>query len=380
MSIRKRAFEERKSIQNHYNKQQNESGFKRRKSKMYRLRSLNNWIKSVLLDQYLEYQGDVLDLCCGKGGDLQKYRSLKIQSLVAVDFAPKSIENAVSRYNKMNPQFSAKFGVGDCFESGLLSFLEDGVCFDLVSCQFSLHYACDTQKRLESLFENASCRLKRGGYFVATIPDADLIIQKLKEIEGWKFGNNKYQIEFMKNEKIPNDKSFFPAFGTKYKFKLDEAVFDLPESLVHPPTLAKIARKYGFKPILKKNFHDIFNKFRKVKKYQELFKRLKCLNQKGGVDIEDWEIMGLYLGVAFKKIKATPHYNPEKLVRIPRCFPYTHENIVKVVKNTNENENNEQVVQLENEKQIVNEKKETKEIQRIESTQENQKNEIEKEN
>ncbi|KAJ3452773.1 mRNA cap guanine-n7 methyltransferase [Anaeramoeba flamelloides] len=342
---------------------------------MYRLRSLNNWIKSVLLDQYLEDQGSVLDLCCGKGGDLQKYRSLKIGSLVAVDFAAKSIENAVSRYNTMNPQFNAKFGVGDCFERGLLSFLEDGVCFDLVSCQFSLHYACDTQERLESLFENASCRLKRGGYFIATIPDADLIVQKLKEIEGWKFGNNKYQIEFMKNDKIPNDKSFFPSFGTKYKFKLDEAVFDLPESLIHTPTLTKVARKYGFKPILEKNFHDIFNKFRKVKKYQELFKRLKCLNQKGGVDDDDWEIMGLYLGVAFKKIKATSHYNPEKLVRIPRCYPYSKESIVKIVKNTNKNENNEQALELQNTTQITNEKQE---IQKIENTQ--QKQEIEKEN
>ena len=49
------------------------------------MRNFNNWVKSVLIRIHLDEIGpnaDVLDLCCGKGGDLLKWKEGGISYLV----------------------------------------------------------------------------------------------------------------------------------------------------------------------------------------------------------------------------------------------------------------------------------------------------------
>ena len=53
---------------------------------------------------------------------------------------------------------------------------ELNVQFDLVSCQFSLHYSFETEARARHYIGNLSKRLKPGGYFVGTIPNANWIV------------------------------------------------------------------------------------------------------------------------------------------------------------------------------------------------------------
>lgn len=43
---------------------------------------------------------------------------------------------------------------------------------DLVSCQFAFHYSFESLPQAETMLRNVSENLKRGGYFVATIPSA----------------------------------------------------------------------------------------------------------------------------------------------------------------------------------------------------------------
>lgn len=65
----------------------------------------------------------VLDMCCGKGGDLLKWRNGNINHLICVDLAAVSVEQCEERYNFMkernarshhHPIFSAEFIVSDC--------------------------------------------------------------------------------------------------------------------------------------------------------------------------------------------------------------------------------------------------------------------------
>ena len=46
------------------------------------MRNFNNWVKSVLIRSYLPPDATVLDLCCGKGGDLLKWKEGHIKYLV----------------------------------------------------------------------------------------------------------------------------------------------------------------------------------------------------------------------------------------------------------------------------------------------------------
>ena len=57
-------------------------------SPIFHMRNFNNWVKSVLIRTYLEKLKSsthctyVLDLCCGKGGDLLKWKEGSITHLV----------------------------------------------------------------------------------------------------------------------------------------------------------------------------------------------------------------------------------------------------------------------------------------------------------
>lgn len=62
---------------------------------------------------------NVLDLACGKGGDLNKWRnSISMDYLVAADISPKSMINFQLRYEEMQMRyrylFGAEFIVADC--------------------------------------------------------------------------------------------------------------------------------------------------------------------------------------------------------------------------------------------------------------------------
>lgn len=47
----------------------------------------------------------VLDLCCGKGGDLIKWLSADTQHLVSVDFAEKRLEECEKRFKDIMPRY-----------------------------------------------------------------------------------------------------------------------------------------------------------------------------------------------------------------------------------------------------------------------------------
>lgn len=76
----------------------------RETTETYNHRVFNNWIKSVLIDKYTSivkksYQNDwgeqlalsVLDIACGKGGDLRKWDIAGTRNYYGVDIAFKAI-------------------------------------------------------------------------------------------------------------------------------------------------------------------------------------------------------------------------------------------------------------------------------------------------
>jgi mRNA (guanine-N7-)-methyltransferase len=259
-------------------------------SKIKGLRSYNNWVKSVLIQKCSPVQrgARVLDIGCGKGGDLMKWHSQKIELCVGLDPADISIQQARERYQQMQRKnrhgmFHAEFVVRDCFGLSLaevpivkeVGFDKNkdprwgGGGFDIVSMMFCMHYAFESEEKAKIMLSNVAGALKKGGRFMGVIPNSDVLSGKVEEhhkklakssvpnpdsddLDGWdpeksldtkskspepeqepqqlSWGNSIYEVKFP--GKTPKDGIFRPPFGWKYFYFLEEAVEQVPEYVV----------------------------------------------------------------------------------------------------------------------------------------------------
>ncbi|KAF2343535.1 mRNA (guanine-N(7))-methyltransferase domain, partial [Trinorchestia longiramus] len=87
----------------HYNAVRQMTIAERKNSKIIKIRTFHNFIKTMLLT---EHPGlSVLDLCCGKGGDIGKFSKMGTKTYVGVDIADKSLECARERAEKTKMNF-----------------------------------------------------------------------------------------------------------------------------------------------------------------------------------------------------------------------------------------------------------------------------------
>ncbi|KAI9281171.1 guanine-N(7)-methyltransferase domain-containing protein [Sporodiniella umbellata] len=293
-------------VAQHYNSRPELGKYKRKESAIFRLRSFNNWVKSVLIQQHVHRRRQtVLDMGCGKGGDLLKWSKARIQHLVAADIAEVSMEQMQERYYSLRDRhFTAEFFPMDCYNELLEPKLKQDTWFDTVSMQFCLHYAFENEEKARTMLENVTCRLRPGGRFIGTLPDANWIVKRVRqEPKGsFGFGNSIYHIQF---ENVQDDshgnKVGFTPYGCKYMFHLEEAV-DCPEYLVHWPTLVRLAKEYGLVLKYIENFHNFYVNNLNEPEFSKLLERIGVVGgNKAAMSQEEWEAAGIYLAFAFEK-------------------------------------------------------------------------------
>ncbi|SMQ46051.1 unnamed protein product [Zymoseptoria tritici ST99CH_3D7] len=188
-------------------------------SKIKGLRSLNNWIKSTLIQKFSKPENHVpdlkiLDMACGKGGDLGKWQKApQVPALyVGCDIASKSIEQAQDRFNEdsrrgarfnRGQRMHAEFYVHDTFGRSLgdikiirdvgfnpnagpgPAIIQGGMMsggFDVVSMMFALHYSFETEELARGMLKNVSGALVKGGHFIGVMPNSDVISANVKAL------------------------------------------------------------------------------------------------------------------------------------------------------------------------------------------------------
>ena len=118
------------------------------------MRKYHNKIKEYLYNTYTKNSNSLLELCVGKGGDLQKWNYNKIKKVYGYDISDKSLNKCIERSKTLNTSFLHYFYKLD------LS-LHDSSCLiqkhlnnqvSNIACQFALHYFFESQNILDNFF------------------------------------------------------------------------------------------------------------------------------------------------------------------------------------------------------------------------------------
>eukprot|EP00887_Chlorella_sp_A99_P001412 scaffold8.g1412.t1 len=124
----------------------------------------------------------LLDLACGRGGDIWKWMDAGIRTVKGVDLSPGEIAEARKRFEEARAKHGDP-GLDYTFEDTPSLGLADwssGRAFDIVTCMFAIHYFFVTEAALQQagcggagggFLRNVSANLADGGYFIGTVPD-----------------------------------------------------------------------------------------------------------------------------------------------------------------------------------------------------------------
>ena len=352
--------------------------WRRNESQIKGLRSFNNWVKSCLIHKFSAEEKQeveelgwgeeakepeeqkpllVLDVGCGKGGDLGKWQQApqKVGLYVGLDPAETSIAQARERYQQMRrgrrPIFDARFVPQDCFGAwiGDVGIVREvgidpnagsgqpsrwgGGGFDVVAAMFTMHYAFESEEKVRMMLRNVAGCLKKGGRFLGVVPNSDVSAEhirkwfsekKEKECGGTdtdpktnereegeaedspSWGNSIYRVRFPSDPLRPlqADGGFRPPFSWKYTYWMAEAV-DVPEFVVPWEAFRAIAEGFNLEQRYRKPFPEIFESERGNSELMQLAVRMGVTKFEGGpknLSPEEEEAVGFYHAFCFVKV------------------------------------------------------------------------------
>jgi len=109
-----------------------------------------------------------------------QFAKVTCQTRLSTDVASVSIDQARQRYEGFRgSRFDATFAACDCYGVSISTILDPdklSTPFDVVSMQFCMHYAFETEERARCMLDNVSRWLRSGGVFVGTIPNSGQLL------------------------------------------------------------------------------------------------------------------------------------------------------------------------------------------------------------
>ena len=261
-------------------------------SKTRALRDFHNlYVKRKVIMSVCHPGNKLIDLTVGKGGDFSKWIASKLSFVFGVDVARDNIENRLDgacarylNYKKTTPSVpSALFVNGNSglnVRSGEACFTDKGreivravfgegpkdekklgrgvyknygqgeKGFNVVSCQFALHYFFENTKMLHNFLRNASECCRMGGYFIGTCYDGREVFKMLEDkkqgesvsqnIDGKKIWEVTKQYD---SDTLENDATSVGMAIDVYQETINKT---FREYLVNFNYLDKLMQEYGF--------------------------------------------------------------------------------------------------------------------------------------
>lgn len=221
----------------------------RNQSAFFNMRRFHNWIKRNLLEKYSIKTGNLLDLACGKGGDIYKWVDSNIRQVHGYDINPESITEAQRRFSKViskptSKNFDYNFEVKDLS----VECVSTSTMYDTASCFFAIHYFYKDINTLKKFAESLK-NVKEGGYFIMTT----LSSEKLKEID---YTLNGESIEIIKKHIDPKKN-----LGNIISVSIKDSVLDThtEEYIVDYDYTIRFMKSKSFKLVETKLFGEYYN-------------------------------------------------------------------------------------------------------------------------
>ena len=285
---------------------------KRTSRKCNSMYDFHSYVKKNLIIKNLGGNKCLLDLCVGKGADLNHWIDAEANFIVGIDISHdnltnsnngacnrilnKSLESGTSKYaenslmiwgdvsknisNMGNDELNQYYLdiVYNNIEKELITnsklrtIYDIGGLFDCVSCQFAIHYLFENSIKLNNYIKNVSDSLKPGGKFIGTYLDGKMIFDELKEtntiqnhdeILCWKITKKYTQSVFNDDDSCLNYEIdiYNESIGKSIK-----------EYLVNSDYLNTICDKYNLQLVENKSFKDIYKEIEDDVKYGDMTK------------------------------------------------------------------------------------------------------------
>ena len=308
------------------------------------IRKYNNLVKSILLSHFVPENPVVLDLACGHGQDLNKYRAKNPKLFIGTDISGAALAEAQRRYKQGRFRYPAEFIEGNLMLPDIFAeirrvvqahgFTEESP-FDVISIQLALHYLVGSKEETHVFFDRVLKLLKPGGRFIATFPCCDRIARRLRNATptdetctAFEFGNSNYKVTFAANELIklipsvaevlsaPNPAEAFEAemeqvdfdevsqavgqtWGAQYKFWLVQTIDDQEEYIVPCAALETLLGEMKLNHEMGGNFSEVVSHYSEHK--SPVVNDFKKFN--AGITLSDVEeeVFKFYRAIVVKK-------------------------------------------------------------------------------
>jgi len=235
------------------------------------VRSFHNKVKDQLYQSNLKQGDTLLELAAGRAGDLHKWRKAKLSKVVAVELSASNIESpkqgACVRYLKAkedgrpipdvlfvqadmtqplydhdNPYIRILKGEEPA-KTPYLEKFSNMQMFNAVSCQFAMHYACESEDSFRLFVGNITAHGK--DVFFGTVMDGQAVYSLLVGKPGHLFRADTQIFGEIKKEYNDGD-GWREEFGQAITVKLDSFERPMREFLVPFGRVVEIFRENGF--------------------------------------------------------------------------------------------------------------------------------------
>jgi SAM-dependent methyltransferase len=195
------------------------------------MRQFHNDIKRETYNKYTRNTDTLLELCCGRGGDLPKWSYNNVKHVDAYDISEESLEIAKNRYatlKKTNP----KCGVFNFYKCDLVTdYNRITKKYDNIVCHFGLHYLYRDAIQFKQLLVHLKSILKQDGRLIVTIVDDTVLEGKPEEY----YTSEREIISYYKYNSGEKALSVFTSGNNYLSFNTSETVLNKSDLIRNAP-------------------------------------------------------------------------------------------------------------------------------------------------